>query len=206
MIGMGSLRVRVVVILVAVVLLNVIGMVRYPGGPLRPGVSDDPLWLDLTPPGEGWSVGTQASEWSAVGRTIYIGADPLTNPWPWAATVEAITPMDITGGLVVDQILVGVPGSASAGVIGIGFEAVLPNGSVMSDLYRALPARIEGQTTLDKAIPILLVVHGDRPGPAGFTGLAIDYRVGPFTFRVVQHMGVTLCLGPWPADQDCPLP
>ncbi len=205
MIGMGSLRTRIVVILVAVVLLNVIGMVRYPGGPLRPGVSDDPLWLDLTPSGERWSVGTQPSEWSAVGRTIYIGADPLTNPWPWAATVEGITPMDITGGLVVDRILLGVPGSALAGVIGIGIEPVLPNGGVISDLYTALPATIE-RHTLDEAIPILLVVHGDRAGPAGFTGLAIDYRVGPFTFRVVQHMGLTLCLGPLPAAQECPSP
>lgn len=206
MIGMGSLRVRIVVILVAVVLLNVIGMVRYPGGPLRPGVSDDPLWLDLTPSGNGWSVGTQASEWSAAGRTIYIGPDPLINPWPWAATVEAITPMDITSGLLVDRILVGVPGSASAGVIGVGSDPVLPNGGVISDLYRALPATIERHTTLDGAIPILLMVHGERPGPAGFTGVAIDYRVGPFTFRVVQHMGLRLCLGPLPAGQECPSP
>ena len=206
MIGMGSLRVRVVVVLVAVVLLNVIGMVRYPGGPLRPGVRDDPLWLDLTPPGNHWGVGTQASEWSAVGRTIYIGADPLTNPWPWAATVEAITPMDITGGLVVDRILVGLPGSASAGVIGVGFESVLPNGGFISDLYKILPATIERDTTVDDAIPILLVVHGDRPGQAGFTGLAIDYRVGPFTFRVVQHMGLALCLGPLGVGEECPSP
>lgn len=203
MIGVGTVRMRIVVVLVAVILLNVIGMVRYPGGPLRPGVSNDPLWLDLTPAGDGWSVGTEASPWSAVGKTIYIGADPLTNPWPWAATVEAITPMDITGGLVVDRILVGLPGSASAGVIGVGFEPVLPNGAAISDLYGPLPATIEPETSLDGAIPILLVVHGDQPGTAGFTELAIDYRIGPFTFRVVQHMGVALCLGPLSAGTEC---
>lgn len=206
MIGMGSLRVRILVVIIAAVLLNVVGMLRYPGGPLRPGVSNDPLWLDLTPPGDHWSVGTQASEWSAVGKTIYIGGDPLTNPWPWAATVEAITPLDVTGGLVIDQILIGAPGSVSAGVIGVGFESVLPNGSLISDLYHGLPATIDHETKLDDALPILLVVHGDQSGQAGFTGLAIDYRVGPFTFRVVQPMGLALCLAPLPAGQECPSP
>lgn len=204
MIGMGSLRVRILVVVIAAVLLNVVAMVRYPGGPLRPSVRDDPLWLDLTPSGDRWSVGTQASDQSAVGKPIFIGGEPLTNPWPWPATVEAITPLDVTGGLVIDRILLGGPGSVAAGVIGVWFEPVLPDGGLIDDLYRPLPASIVSGTRLDDAAPILLVVHGDQPGTAGFTGLAIDYRVGPFTFRVVQHMSLNRCLGPLPAGQACP--
>lgn len=203
MIGMGSLRVRVVVVLVAVVLLNVIGMVRYPGGPLRPTASDDPLWLDLTPAGEGWSVGSSPSTWSATGKAIYLGADSLVNPLPWAAAVEAITPLNVTGGLVIDRILIGAAGSDSAGLIGIGPEPVLPEGRTIEELYAPVPVMVGTGTSAD-VHPIMLVVHGDRPGPAGFTGLAIDYRVGPFTFRVVQHMGLALCLGPLPAGLECP--
>lgn len=206
MIGMGSLRVRIVVVIVAALLLNVVGMLRYPGGPLRPRVSDDPLWLDLTAAGNHFTVGTQASEQSAVGKTIYVGGDPLTNPWLWPATVEAITPLDVTGGLVIDEILIGNPGSVSAGVIAVWYDPVLPNGGAISDLYHALPATIDNETKLDDAVPILLVVHGDQPGQAGFANLAIDYRVGPFTFRVVQHMGLALCIGPLPAGQACPSP
>lgn len=206
MIGMGSLPVRLAVVIVAAILLNVVGMFRYPGGPLRASVIDDPLWLDLTPPGEGWRISTQASDWSAVGKTIYIGGDPLTNRWPWAATVEAITPLDVSGALVIDRILVGTPGSAAAGVIGIGSTSVLPNGGSISDFYQSLPGTVDEETNLDDAIPFMLLVHGDRPGPAGFNGLAIDYRVGPFTFRVVQHMRLDLCLGPLPAGEACPSP
>ena len=205
MIGMGSLRVRVVVVIVAVILLNVVGMLRYPGGPLRSSVIDDPLWLDLTPAGEGWSVGSSPSTWSAIGKAIYLGADELTNPLPWAAAVEAITPLNVTGGLVIDRILVGTPESASAGLIGIGPEPVLPEGRTIEELYSPVPVTVGPGTSAD-VHPIMLVVHGDRPGAAGFTGLAIDYRVGPFTFRVVQHMGLALCLGPLPAGQECPSP
>lgn len=205
MIGMGSLRVRIVVILVALVLLNVIGMVRYPGGPLRPTTRDDPLWLDLTPSGEGWSVGSFPSDWLVAGKAIYVSADPLTNPWPWAATVEAVTPLDVTGGLVIDRTLVGTPEAASAGSMGPGPEPVLPEGRSLGELYSSVPASLMPGMSTD-VHPIMLVVHGDRAGPAGFTGLAIDYRVGPFTFRVVEHMGLTLCLGPLPAAQECRLP
>ena len=77
---------------------------------------------------------------------------------------------------------------------------------MIPDLYHALPATIDNEMKLDDALPILLVVHGDQPGQAGFTTLAIDYRVGPFTCRVVQHLGAVLCLGPLPAGLECPSP
>ena len=125
------------------------------------------------------------------------------NPLPWAAAVEAITPLNVTGSLVIDRILVGTPGSDSAGLIGIGPEPVLPQGRTIEELYSPLPITVAPGTRTD-VHPIMLVVHGDRPGPAGFTGLAIDYRVGLFTFRVVQHMGLALCLGPLPAGLECP--
>lgn len=204
MIGMGSLRVRILVVIIAAVLLNVVGMLRYPGGPLRASVIDDPLWLDLTPAADGWGVESRAPDWPIVGNTIYVSAQSLTNPWPWAATVESVTPLNLTGGLVVDRILIGAPGSGSAGLIGIGPEPVLPARHTMEELYSGVPATVSSGITTDLAMPILLVLHGGHPGPTQFDGLAIDYRVGPFTFRVVEHMRMAVCIWPPGAGEGCP--
>jgi hypothetical protein len=50
---------------------------------------------------------------------------------------------------------------------------------------------------------LLLVVSAKEPGRYGFRGVAVDYRVGPFTFQAVQYEELRTCIGPFSPEQVC---
>lgn len=193
------------VVVAAALALNVVGVLRYPGGPFMDENETNLLWLDIPPANQGYSkVSTQPSDTSAVGRTLYSGWSGITNQWPFEATVESITPLEATPGLVIDQVWLGKPAGLAGSGSGFGPTPNLPDGVRIEDRYATLPAVVASLGSPDAYAPILLVLHGDRPGPVGYRGLQIDYRVGPFTFRVTQHTALALCLGPLPAGVTCP--
>ena len=55
----------------------------------------------------------------------------------------------------------------------------------------------------DRATTVFLVLSAAQPGRYGFRGLAIDYRVGPFTFRATQYVALDSCIGPFTAGHEC---
>jgi hypothetical protein len=194
------------VVVLAILALNVVGLLRYPGGPLREEGIDAPLWLDIPAGNQGSSaVGfRQPNDWALAGRPLYYGLLTLHNPWPWAATVEAITPIDPSPGLVVEGVYVSRAGSLATGTT-IWTEPLMPAGQRFDEAFSGLPAAVEPNGPTHEAdARTLLVVRADRPGLISFSALAVDYRVGPLSFHVVEHLALRGCLGPLPSGTSCP--
>ena len=193
-------------VLLAALTLNVVGVLRYPGGPLR-DATDAPLWLDL-PMGNVSSSRVdlgQAADRDLLGTAVYYGVPNLTNTWPLSATIEAITPLEPKPGLIVEGIYVSRPGSNVSGIV--GYDAGLPAGQTFEETYAGLPAAVDPSGSGPvSAATTLIVVHVDRPGVIGFSGFSVDYRVGPFTFRTVKHAALGICVPPFPAGATCPSP
>jgi hypothetical protein len=195
------------VVVMALLALNTVGLLRYPGGPLREEGIDAPLWLDIPPSNQGSSaVGFhQPNDWALAGRPLYYGLLTLHNPWPWPATVEAITPIDPSPGLVVEAVYVSRPGSVATETATIWTEPLVPAGQRFDEAFSGLPAAVEPNRSTNEAdARTLLVVRADQPGLMGFSALAVDYRVGPLTFHVVEHLALRGCLGPLPSGAECP--
>lgn len=205
--GWRRIGVIAIVVVVALAALNVAGLVRYPGGPLRDRSDDGLFWLDLRPSDQGSSTvgfGPDA-DWATVGRSIYNGDVTLRNPWPWAATVEAVTPIDPSPGLIVDGFYLSRPGRSSAASDDLDIAAPDVSGIAFNADFSALPAVVPpAGPTPDGDARTLLVLHTDRPGPMTFSALAVDYRIGPATFRAVQFFGLAGCIGPLRAGVTCP--
>jgi len=199
--------IRIVAAIALVVIgLNVAGVLRYPGGPLRDPSADGPLWLDLRPADQGGiEVGSEPSDMSAAGRPIYFGTLALSNPWPYPARIEAITPVDPTAGLVIDHVWLGRPADVGAVAMGLGPEPGVPP-EQFDEVFQPLPFEIEANVGPDRAVIVLIELHADAPGGTGFRSLAVDYRVGPASFHVVQPYMLALCLGPLDPGQECGWP
>jgi hypothetical protein len=178
-------------------ILNLIGLARYPGGPLRDPGADGPFWLDTRPSDQGAaSSGEQPADWAKAGAPLYYGLLTLHNPWPWSATVEAITPIDPTPGLTLVSVFIGRSGTPG-GTIAFGPAPEPPSGQTLDGAYARLPAPVgPGGDSHELDAPTLLVIRADQPGSLGFSALAVDYRVGPLTFRTIQHFALTACVGP----------
>ncbi len=195
-------------IAVLLVALNIAGYARYPGGPLREPSATGPLWLDMRPADQGgFTVGNDPTDWARTGVPLYYGELTLHDEWPWPVRVEAIAPVDLTGGLTIQAVHLSRPGTPAGPVTGWGPELLLPPGLTLEQAYVLLPANVEpAGASHERDAQTLLVVSGSRPGRAGFSSLALDYRVGPFAFRVIQHVALVACLGPLPAGVTCPNP
>lgn len=176
--GRGANKLRRLLVIgaaavVVLVALNVIGVLRYPGGPLR-DQSDAPLWLDIRLGESGSSrvdLGPTAGR-DLLGTPVYYSVPVLTNSWPWPATVEAITPVDPTPGLVVDGVYVSRAGSNVSGVA--GYDARLPAGQRFGDAFAGMP------TVLDPS----------GPGPAGGARVelvAVEIREDGGIATIVAH-------------------
>lgn len=192
-------------VVVAALVLNVLGVVPYPGGPLREPYADGPLWLDTHAEDQGGvTVGSTAeSDWAVTNADFAVGSMIFENPWPFAATVESIEPVGASDGLQVTGALVrrpDVPRSSTEGII--GFAHVGPQEqAIFATQYAPLPAVIEpGAPRRD----FIIQVRSPNAGHAGFDAVAVTYRVGPFSFRVVHHFGLELCLGETAATRNCP--
>jgi hypothetical protein len=123
------------------------------------------------------------------------------HPSPWAASVEAITPIDAVGALVTEEVLVENVNAADGGDL-YGYGPVPTEQRALLDRhYAALPAVIApGESGRHAA----LIVRGSTPGATGFEALAIDYRLGPFAFRVIHHVALHACLGATVKERMCP--
>ena len=195
-------------LLVALVIaleLNVLGVLRYPGGPLREPSADALLWLDIRPADQGAVVaGDAPGYWHQAGVPLQYGMLTLANPSSLSGTIEAVTPVDPTPGLVVDAVYLMKPGSTRGEVLAWGPGGVYPPQSTIDQDYTTLPAQIGPTDEAHLLDPgVILVVRSLEPGPIGWSALAIDYRIGPFTFRVIQHAGLTGCIGPLPTGSQC---
>jgi hypothetical protein len=189
--------------------LNVVGLVRYPGGPLRDGSANGMLALDIRPAGQGYSqVGNVPTDWARVGHPLYFGMVHIYNASPVTATIEAVTPLDLTPGLSIDRILLGRPSGADVAMDWAdvpGMTGDLPNTDVtLSGVMHPPPIAVPPTSSDDAAgTTVLIVVSAREAGVYGFRGVAVDYRVGPFTFRAVQYLALRTCIGPFASGEVC---
>jgi hypothetical protein len=190
-------------VVVAALVLNVLGVLPYPGGPLREDNADGPLWLDARPADQGNnSVGsTPDADWALTNKDFAVGSMMLENPWPFAATIESIEPVAPSDGLQVSGTFVRRPDvPIDDGIIGFVHDPQDLR-TLVDSQYAPLPALIApGGPRRD----FVIVVRSPKAGPAGFDAVAVTYRVGPFSFRVVHHQGLKLCLGETAATRNCP--
>jgi hypothetical protein len=196
--------------LLVLVGLNVMGLVRYPGGPLRDPSADGMFALDIRPANQGYNaVGNDPTDWAGVGQPLYFGTIHVYNAWPVTATIEAVTPVDLTPGLSVDRILAGVPADEAIPMDWADVPAVTHQDQPSVDETlggRFTPPPVQVVQSRPEAVhttTLMLVVSAAEPGRYGFKGVAVDYRVGPFTFRAVQYMELRTCIGPFASGQLC---
>jgi hypothetical protein len=107
---------RLIIVVVAVVTIalatNVVGLVRYPGGPLREMSADGPLWLDTRPLDEDQGLqGFDGSAGIGFGAPLYTGI-LVQNLSPWPATIERISLVDATPGFALADARLALPGSS----------------------------------------------------------------------------------------------
>lgn len=187
--------------------LNVVGVLRYPGGPLRDPSDDGALWLDLRPADQGSVLvgNSQPSDWALAGRTYDFGLLTIHNATSYSATIESVTPVDPTEGLSLVSVYVRRAGSPSNGIVGFGPSGMDPDPATLQREFSVLPFAVgPGGETPEHDTQVLVVVRSDRAGAFGFSALALDYRIGPFTFHAIQHVALAGCLGPLPPGVTCP--
>jgi hypothetical protein len=187
-------------------LLNVAGVARYPGGPLRDPSDDGLFALDIRPADQGYNeISNDPVDWAATGEPLYFGAVYLENPWPVGAAIEGVRPLELTPGLTLDRALVGIPPDGTSSM-GWGDRQLLTEAALDETFGGALsplPVTVPAATAADRATNVLLVLSAATPGRYGFRGVEIDYRVGPFTFHATQHIALDACIGPFPPGQEC---
>jgi hypothetical protein len=196
----------VIIGLLAVLGLNVAGLLRYPGGPLREPSDDGALWLDLRPANQGYSsVGNDPTDWAVTGAPLYFGTVTLVDSWPVDATVEAVRPLELTPGLTIDRAVLGIVPAGSTS-IGWGNKQLFEHATddeTYGGALRDLPVVVRSNTSADRGSTLILVVSAATPGRYGFRGVEIDYRIGPFRFRATQYLALDSCIGPFAPGQSC---
>ena len=171
-------------------------MERHDGGEVtlagwvRDPIDTGPLWLDLGPGIQGSdSYGNTPADWARMGAMLFFDGLVLHNGGPWPATVEAVTPVDPSDGLAVQAVCVARPTTVVSSQMGWGPAPLLPEGLTLDQAYASPPAVVElsGRSPAHD-VGVLLDVSGSHAGPAGFSALAVDCRVGPFAFRAIEHV------------------
>jgi hypothetical protein len=199
-------RVAIGLALTAVLLfaMNATGLLRYPGGPLREPGADGLLWLDTRPADQGNNQ-VEISSRAGVGSGVplYTGMS-LSNDWPWPATIEQIRLLGATPGLRLVEARMALPGTS-----GEMAGAMAGSGQEIADLrldtdYGPLPANLAAHNEIGEG-RVSIEVTADQPGEYSYDALAVDYRVGPFTFTVVHHQAFGVCVVPLPTGSACSL-
>jgi hypothetical protein len=186
--------------LVVVLALNVVGLLRYPGGPLKQPLDGSVLWLDLPVghhPGSRVSAGTGAG--ITVNDTIYIGT-ALTNDWPLAVDVESVHLVDATPGLGLADYWIARPGT-EGGLPGLTIND--PGVDLQAD-FQALPAELAAGNRPGEGRAVL-ALSASAGGEYSYSGLAVEYRVGPFSFSTIYDPAITVCVSPLPQGATCSL-
>jgi hypothetical protein len=196
---LGRLIIAIVTVVTIALSANVVGLARYPGGPLREVGADGPLWLDTRPGGQDQGIqGFDASAGIAFGKPLYSGI-LVQNASPWPAAIERISLVDATPGLSLVDARLALPGSSGtlAGLI-FGDHADLAE----PEDYGPLPATLPGLNVPDEG-RVLLTISTTSPGHQQYRSVAVEYRIGPFAFRAIYHQAVSVCLVPVPDGAPC---
>lgn len=189
----------------ALLVLNVAGISRFPGGPLREWKDGGVLWLDVWPSDWGSrDFNAPEAEWARANAHYEYTSSLPTNDWPWPVEVERITPVTTSGDLAVAETRLVRPDRSEVGPL-YAVGPLTPGQQAIIDAdFAPLPGSARTGVT---GTPFAITFHETRPGPAGWEALAVDYRVGPFSFRVVQHTALRLCVGTTVAERTCmPVP
>jgi hypothetical protein len=192
----------VVALLIALVALNVAGLLRYPGGPLRQPSIDAWLWLDVRAADQGLNyVGAGTLARIPRGELIYAGV-ALANASPWTATIERVELLDATPGLDLVDARLARPGT-SGDLAGPVTASMVDLSYLRLDTdFQALPAELHGHNQPGEG-RLTIAVIADEPGEYGYRAVAVDYRLGPFSFRVTHGPSLAVCLVPMPAGERC---
>ncbi len=188
----------------AVLVLNLTGLLRYPGGPMREGTANGILWLDTKPADQqgGFQIAVPEAAGLMTGE-VFATTVFLVNAWPWDAQLEDVALVDATPGLELVRARLVLAGYAGS-----------PPGAVW-DTPDAIAARYPGnhlgvlpQTVAARSNPsqgnVILELRTTTPGEYSYRGVRINYRSGPFAFQVVYGQGARLCFGPLSPNQACP--
>ncbi len=190
-------------VMAAALALNVAGVARFPGGPLREWRDGGLLWLDMWPSDWGNNPGGNGPEadWAVPGADLVYSSVLRPDDWPWPVEVERITPVDPSGGLVVSQALLLRPGAGRVSRLWVFGPLTADQQALLAADLAPLPGPVppggDGQQ-------IALTLQSPQQGPAGWETLAVDYHVGPFSFRAIHHSALHLCLGTTAAERTCP--
>jgi hypothetical protein len=184
--------------LVVVLALNVVGLLRYPGGPLKEFPDGSLLSLDIPLGGD---TRNQVGVTSAAGLTRY---EPvcegvyLRTGLGLPVTIEDMRLVDPTSGItLVDSVMV-TPDAATGGVIGVAYGPAC----ISIDGHSSLPETLAAESQPRDGLA-LVVSMATSPGRQSYSGIAIDYRVGPFSFTTVYGPAMAVCVSPLPQGATC---
>ncbi len=199
-------RRRLAAVLLVVVsgalVLNAAGLWRYPGGPLREPSADGWFWLDTRPSDQGTnSVAAGSKAGLAAGEPIYTGIS-LRNAWSSSLVVEGVRFVDATPGLLLVDARLARPGTC-CGLPGL----MTGTGPDIDDLrldtdFQPFPASLSGNNSVSDG-RVILAVTAIEPGDYSYQAVAVDYRMGLFSFTVIHHQALAVCLGPLSAGAVC---
>jgi hypothetical protein len=190
--------------LLALLVLNLTGLLRYPGGPMRESTANGILWLDTKPADQqgGFDVGvTEAAGFTT--DDVFVTTLFVHNAGPWAARLEDVTLVDATPGLDL----------LSARLVLAGYAGEIP-GAVW-DTQDAIAAQYPGthlgtlpQTVAAQSGPnqgnVILELRATTSGEYSYRGVRIRYGVGPFSFSAMYGQGARICIAPLGPGEACP--
>ena len=189
----GRLRYRLIAAGLVAVVANVVGLARLPIGPIA---SDDG-------PGGSFVGNSELATDIVAGSPMWFGMLDIVNDSPYEVVLEAVRILPPAPNVAVDR--VAVAGTSLRGQGEIAWAAVASGiGMARMDAETeslpvvSHPARIGVLST-----NVILILHGQQPGNGGFDRVELLYRVGPFTFRAIQHIGLRACFGPLPPGAHC---
>ncbi len=190
-------------VMVVAVALNTIGILRYPGGPLREPSADGLMWLDTRPPDQGTnSVGITSAAGLEQGSPVYTGIS-LRNASSWPARVEQIRLLGATEGLELQEARMALPGTTGP-MIGVATSGGETAELRLETDYGPLPAELAGNNAIGEG-RVWLAINAPPPGEYSYDAVAVDYRVGPFSFTVTYHQALGLCVVPLRPGRSCSL-
>ena len=181
---------------------NVAGMLRYPGGPLRESNADGWFWLDTRPADQGNNrEGFTAGAGIGSGEPIYLGLYPR-NQWSTEALIEDVRLIGATDGLALVDARALIPGRTVEATGPITEARAAELGVGLYTDYQPLPASLPANSSISDGRMWVKVIAND-PGEQSFESVAVDYRIGPFSFTIVLHQAFTGCFVPLAAGATC---
>ena len=198
-------RARAVAIgLGATVLLNVLGIVRIPGGPLAhegwfesPLRAYEPMSLVAIP---------ARADGLRAGAPLYMTVH-VQSRGPIAVALEEVEALDRDESIDVGYLGVAPSWPTNDGV-SIGSAVEIP-AEWSPYLGRPLAGTIVEPSGADpRYVAVLLSLTPTGAGEHSVGPFAVDYRMGPFTFRSIYPVSYVLCTGPSgePYRGECPAP